>query len=106
MTTSPLSRTNTWSVLFILLLALGGLLRLLDLTDPPLDFHTSRQLRNSLVAREIYYNALLSATEEQRQLAASFANSVGKYAPPVIETIVAYSYFLTGGENIAVARVW
>jgi 4-amino-4-deoxy-L-arabinose transferase-like glycosyltransferase len=106
MTLSPPSRTKTWSVLFILLLALGGLLRLLDLTDPPLDFHTSRQLRNSLVAREIYYNALPSATEEQRQLATTFANSVGKYEPPVIETIVAYSYFLTGGENIAVARVW
>ncbi len=106
MTPSLLSRTKTWSALFILLLALGGLLRLLDLTDPPLDFHTSRQLRNSLVAREIYYNALPSATEEQRQLATSFANSVGKYEPPVIETIVAYSYFLTGGENIAVARVW
>lgn len=106
MTPSLLSRTKTWSALFILLLALGGFLRLLDLTDPPLDFHTSRQLRNSLVAREIYYNALPSATEEQRQLAASFANSVGKYEPPVIETIVAYSYFLTGGENIAVARVW
>ena len=106
MTLSLLSRTKTWSIPFILLLTLGGLLRLLDLTDPPLDFHTSRQLRNSLVAREIYYNALPSATEEQRQLAASFANSVGKYEPPVIETIVAYSYFLTGGENIAVARVW
>ncbi|MFN8435164.1 MAG: glycosyltransferase family 39 protein [Anaerolineales bacterium] len=106
MTSSPLSRTNIWSGLFILLLALGGLLRLLDLTDPPLDFHTSRQLRNSLVAREIYYNALPSATEEQRQLSTSFANAVGKYEPPVIESIVAYSYFLTGGESIAVARMW
>lgn len=106
MTFSPLSRTQTWSVLFILLLTLGGLLRLLDLTDPPLDFHSSRQLRNSLVAREIYYNALPSATDAQRQLATSFANSVGKYEPPVIETIVAYSYFLTGGENIAVPRIW
>lgn len=103
---SSLSRTKAWSTPFILLLALGGLLRLLDLTDPPLDFQPSRQLRNSLIAREIYYNALPSGTDEQRGLAASFANAVGKYEPPVIETIVAYSYFLTGGENIAVARVW
>lgn len=101
-----LSRTKTWSVALILLLALGGLLRLLDLTDPPLDFQPSRQLRNSLVAREIYYAALPSATDEQRQQTASFANAVGKYEPPVIESIVAYSYFLIGGENIAVARVW
>lgn len=106
MTLPPLSRTKTWPALFILLLALGGFLRLLDLTDPPLDFQPSRQLRNSLVAREIYYNALPSATGAQRQLAASFANTVGKYEPPVIETIVAYSYFLTGGETIAAARVW
>lgn len=103
---SPLSGPRTWSALFILLLALGGFLRLLDLTDPPLDFQPSRQLRNSLVAREIYYHALPSATDEQRGLSTSFANAVGKYEPPVIETIAAYSYFLTGGENIAAARVW
>ncbi len=106
MNSAPQTRPHSWSFLFILLLALGGLLRLLDLTDPPLDFQPSRQLRNSLVAREIYYNALPSASEEQRGLAASFANAVGKYEPPIIESIVAYSYFLTGGENIAVARVW
>lgn len=99
-------RPQTWSFVLVLLLALGGLLRLIDLTDPPLDFHSSRQLRNSLVARDIYYSALPSATEEQRQLATSFASSVGKYEPPVIETIVGYSYFLTDGENIAVARIW
>jgi len=106
MNLSLLSRAKPWSFVFILLLTLGGLLRLLDLTDPPLDFHSSRQLRNSLVAREIYYNALPSATAEQRQLTATFAASVGKYEPPVIETLVGYSYFLTGGESIAVARVW
>ncbi|NOH00687.1 MAG: phospholipid carrier-dependent glycosyltransferase [Chloroflexi bacterium] len=99
-------KPSTWSLVLILLLALGGFLRLLDLTDPPLDFHSSRQLRNSLVARQIYYNALPSATAEERQLAASFANSVGKYEPPVIETLAGYSYFLAGGENIAAARVW
>ncbi|MBL8063496.1 MAG: glycosyltransferase family 39 protein, partial [Anaerolineales bacterium] len=106
MTLPPQTRPQTWSILFILLLALGGLLRLIDLTDPPLDFHSSRQLRNSLVARDIYYSALPTATEEQRQLAFEFADSVGKYEPPIIETIVGYSYFLVGGESIAVARLW
>lgn len=106
MKTAPLSRLQLWSVVFILLLALGGLLRLIDITDPPLDFHPSRQLRNSLVARDIYYSALPSATSEQRQLSSQFADTVGKYEPPIIESIVAYSYFLTGGENIAIARVW
>ncbi len=105
MTNSPLSQSRNWFITFIILLALGGFLRLLDITDPPLDFHPSRQLRNSLVARDIYYSILPSATPEQRDLAASFARAVGKYEPPVTETIVAYTYLITG-ENIAVARVW
>jgi 4-amino-4-deoxy-L-arabinose transferase-like glycosyltransferase len=105
MTVSPLFRLLNWSALLIILLVLGGLLRLLDITDPPLDFHPSRQLRNSLVAREIYYSLLPSAPEEQKNLVASFANSVGKYEPPVIETIVGYTYLITG-ETIVVARVW
>ena len=101
-----LSRLSTWSVLFIILLLLGGLLRLIDLTDEPLDFQPSRQLRNSLVAREIYYSVSPSATDEQKILSQTFADSVGKYEPPVIESIVAYSYLITGGENIAIARIW
>ncbi|MBK8781469.1 MAG: glycosyltransferase family 39 protein [Anaerolineales bacterium] len=105
MTFSLPSQSRNWFITLIILLALGGLLRLLDITDPPLDFHPSRQLRNSLVARDIYYSILPSATPEQQDLAASFARSVGKYEPPVIESIVAYTYLVTG-ENIAVARIW
>ena len=103
---SPQTRPANWFVLFIILLALGGLLRLRNVNDPPLDFHSTRQLRDLLVARDIYYSRLPSATTEQRDLASSFAGSVGKYEPPVIESLVAYTYFLTGGENIASARVW
>ncbi|MBK8422238.1 glycosyltransferase family 39 protein [Candidatus Villigracilis saccharophilus] len=106
MTKTLPARPANWFILFIILLALGGLLRLLDITDPPLDFHSSRQLRNSLVARDIYYSILPSATTEQRELASSFANSVGRYEPPVIESIVAVTYLFTGGENIASARIW
>lgn len=105
MTNTPQVRPHAWFVALIVLLALGGLLRLIDITDPPLDFHASRQLRNSIVARDIYYSLLPSATSEQRELASSFARSVGKYEPPVIESIVAYTYLITG-ENIAAARAW
>lgn len=106
MKTPSQTRPSNWFILFIILLALGGLLRLIDITDPPLDFHSSRQLRNSLVARDIYYSLLPSATTEQRELASSFASAVGKYEPPVIESIVAVTYLFTGGENIASARIW
>ncbi|HET7143016.1 MAG TPA: glycosyltransferase family 39 protein, partial [Anaerolineales bacterium] len=100
------ARSQAWFVTLIVLLALGGLLRLLDITDPPLDFHPSRQLRNSLVARNIYYSILPTATDEEKALTESFARSVGQYEPPVIETIVALSYFVTGGETIVATRIW
>lgn len=106
MKTSPLSQTRNWFIALIILLALGGLLRLMDITDPPLDFQPSRQLRNSLVARNIYYALLPSATAEQRELTTSFANSVGQYEPPISESIVALSYFISGGESYAVPRIW
>jgi 4-amino-4-deoxy-L-arabinose transferase-like glycosyltransferase len=100
------TRPRIWLPILVLLLALGGLLRLLDITDPPLDFHPSRQLRNSLVARDIYYSLLPSATTEQRELSASFARAVGQYEPHVIESIVAVTYLFSGGESFAAARVW
>ncbi len=103
---SPLSHPRAWFLTLIILLALGGLLRLIDITDPPLDFQPSRQLRNSLVARDIYYSLLPSAAEPERELASSFARSVGKYEPPIIESLVALSYFISGGESIVPARVW
>ena len=103
---TPPTRPANWFIAFIILLALGGVLRLLDLTDPPLDFQPSRQLRNSLVARDIYYSMLPSATAEQKELASSFARSVGQYEPPVIESIVAVTFLVTGGENFIAARIW
>lgn len=106
MKNSLLSQTRTWFVTLIILLILGGLLRLIDVTDPPLDFQPSRQLRNSLVAREIYYSLLPTATSEQHTLTQKFSDSVGKYEPPIIESVVALSYFVTGGETIVVARLW
>src|SRR5258706_14165474 len=106
MKTSLQAQSQTWFVLCIILIALGGVLRLIDITDPPLDFQPSRQLRNSLVARDIYYSLLPGATTEQRELTSSFARSVGRYEPPISESIVALSYLMTGGESTQAARIW
>ena len=87
------------------LLILGGILRLIDLTDPPLDFHSTRQLRNILVARDIYYQISPDADPQLRASAASFSKSVGIFEPPIIETMVAIGYKLTGGESFAIPRI-
>src|SRR5512147_561041 len=88
------------------LFVLGAVLRLIDLNDPPLDFHTSRQLRNSIVARDIYYQSLPDVDPQKQKLAASFANAVGHYEPPITETIVAVTYRLIGHESYAIPRIW
>ncbi|MFN3742856.1 MAG: ArnT family glycosyltransferase [Anaerolineales bacterium] len=106
MPTFSFPKLQRWLVLLCGLLALGGFLRLLDLTDPPLDFHPTRQLRNALVARAIYYELLPQADPEQRDLARSFSHAVGQYEPPIIETIVALTFLVSGGESYAVPRLW
>jgi hypothetical protein len=53
----------------ILLCALGLAIRLYDLSDPPLDFHATRQFRAALIARGLYYGALDDAPEPHRTIA-------------------------------------
>ena len=88
------------------LLILGAILRLIDITDPPLGFHPTRQLRSTLIARDVYYQILPDADPEKQALAASFANRLGIYEPPIFETLVGWTYLWAGGESIVVPRVY
>ena len=90
----------------ITLFVLGAVLRLIDLNDPPLDFHTSRQLRNTIVAREIYYRLSPNIDPQKQKLATIYANSVGHYEPPIIESLVAVTYRIVGEESYAIPRMW
>jgi len=100
------SKLFNWRVLLILLLILGAALRLINLTVPPLDFHPVRQFRNLIVARSIYYQLLPDPDPQKLALAKAFYNAVGQYEPPITEAITAWTYTWTGGENIAVPRVY
>lgn len=93
-------------VVMVGLLGLGGFIRLIDLTDPPIDFHPSRQLRNAVIARGIYYQILPNADPELRQQAITLANAAGRYEPPVLEAIVGWTYRIIGGEYLWVSRIY
>lgn len=103
---TALFRPRAWLPALVILLALGGLLRLLDLDEPPLDFHSTRQLRNSLVARDVYYRLLPDADPQRVALAAAFRRAVGQYEPPIIESLVGWTYTWTGGESPAIPRLY
>jgi hypothetical protein len=103
---SSISSWPRWLPVLILLLVLGAALRFVRITAPPLDFHSTRQLRNSLVARAIYYDLLPGADPQKKALAESFRRAVGRYEPPISESIAGFTYRLIGGESFAVPRVY
>ena len=94
------------SLLFGILFAAGIGVRLVDLTDRPLDFNPSRQLFSAIIARAIYYEGLPDVDQALLDLVRSHRAELEKLEPPILETIVVAGYRLTGGENVWIARVF
>jgi 4-amino-4-deoxy-L-arabinose transferase-like glycosyltransferase len=92
-------------LLVFLLLVLGFAIRMYDLTDQPIDFHSTRQLRGAVIARGMYYQMLPDADPEIRERAIAYWHSTGQYEPSILEKAVAYIYLLIGSEQIWVARI-
>jgi hypothetical protein len=97
-------RPWVWKVSLILVLLAGFGLRMINLTNPPLDFASTRQMFSALKARGIYYQYVSTGPDWQRQQAISLGD-VGTVEPPVFETLVAQTYRLTG-EHVWIARVY
>ncbi len=106
MNSASFSRLPRWLPILVLLLVLGAALRLVNLNSPPLDFQPTRELRNSLVARAVFYDALPGADPQKRLLAESFRRAVGQYEPPITESLVGLTFLLSGGESFSVPRVY
>ena len=98
------------SALTLIIFALGIGLRLYDLTDQPIDFHPTRQLRGAIVARGMYYQmvpeAVLAADPALRQQAMAFWASTGQYEPPILERMVALTYLVIGEEQFWITRLY
>jgi 4-amino-4-deoxy-L-arabinose transferase-like glycosyltransferase len=88
------------------LITLGVSLRLLALTNPPLDFHPLRQLRSAVVARGLYYQMTPALDPAERQLAISIWQAVPALEPSLVEGLTAMTYRLIGGEHLWVGRLY
>ena len=64
------------------LLAAFGL-RMINLTNPPLDFNPTRQLFSALKARGMYLRAAVNVPESQRELGIALGQT-GIVEPPVL----------------------
>lgn len=89
--------------LFIVCCGLG--VRLLDLKDPPLDYAATRQLRSALIARGMYYQWEEDAPQGKRETAIKQGQH-SMIEPLIMETLVAGAYWLTGSENVWIARIY
>lgn len=92
----------TLGVIFVL----GFGIRLYDLTDPPLDFHATRQLFSALISRGMYYQSNDSYPEWQQDVAVQSWQDKQVIEPRIVETLVAWTYSIIGREVIWVARIY
>lgn len=101
------SQSRFWQRLAVLALLLIGLaIRWMDLTDPPLDIHPTRQLHSALMARGLYYATSPEAPAWQVDLAIEQGKREAVIEPPVMETLTAWLYRLAGGEKVWLARLF
>jgi len=88
-----------------ILLLIGLLIRLYDITDLPLDFHPTRQLFTAIVARERYLEMTPSAPEWQRSLAEKMVKAEVTDAP-IYDGLVALTYKVIGKESLLIPRIY
>ena len=107
-TQTSLLAPKKWLLIVYLLIfyALGAAIRLYDLTDLPLDFHPTRQMRAAVMARGMYYQTQPDAPAWQREMAVAQWQEEGLIEPPIMERLTAFTYRLAGGEHLWVARVY
>ncbi len=95
-----------WLGLALLAFLLGLAVRLYDLTDPPLDFHPTRQLHSALIARGMYYQNLDDIPDWQRERAVDQWKAEGLIEPQIMERLTAFTYRFVGAPMLWVARLW
>ncbi len=97
-------------IILVIFLLLGIAIRLIDFTDLPLDFSTTRQFHSLIMARGLYYQMdtpeTLAMPQDLRQFGITSGKSEPVIEPPILENLVAFTYRLLGQENILVPRVY
>ncbi len=106
--TNTLSGGAAWlhALLLVVLLLGGAAFRLYDLTDAPLDFHPTRQVRSAIIARGMYYQNLTGIPEWRREYAAQQWQAQELIEPAIMETLTAAAYRLAGGEYLWIGRLF
>ena len=97
-------------VLVSVILLIGVGTRLVNLSNPPLDFASTRQLHSLILARGYYYSMDLPSTRslpaQQRQFGITAGQQELIVEPTFFEHLTAYTYALMGQENFEIPRLY
>jgi len=98
--------SSSWLIVILIAILVSGFtVRLFDLTDPPLGYAATRQLRAALIARGIYYKHTQTEPEWKREIAIT-QGQLPIIEPPIIESLAAATYWIIGSEHIWIARIY
>ncbi len=96
-----------WRILIVAVILISGFVtRLYDLTDPPLDYASARQLRSAMIARGKYYATLDNVPEWKQDIVRKQQGIHGMIEPEIIENITVATYRIAGGEYVWIARIY
>jgi hypothetical protein len=97
-----------WLLRILLVVCFAGALgvRLIDITDLPLDFQPTRQLQSMIKARGMYYQTLTTVPDWQRAMAVQFWKAQPIQEPEVMEHLAVISYRIAGGEYLWIPRLY
>jgi hypothetical protein len=100
--------SHRWLLRLLLIACFAAALgvRLVDMTDLPLDFHPTRQLQSMIKARGMYYQTLATAPDWQRALAVQFWQAQPIQEPEVMEHLAVFSYQVAGAELLWIPRLY
>jgi 4-amino-4-deoxy-L-arabinose transferase-like glycosyltransferase len=96
---------NRKAILLAVIFLLGAAIRLYDLTDEPLEFHITRQLRSAANARAIYFSGLQDVDQDLLDFSTDQLEQAGLIEPPLQEFFTAQIYKLIGSEKVWAGRL-
>jgi hypothetical protein len=99
---SRLRQVGAWAASLLILL-IGLMVRLIDLTDPPVDFHPARQFHSALIARSYYAPAAVNLDEDTRARMVMLGATEPRIEPPIIEWITGMSWRIMGQDAFMAA---
>jgi hypothetical protein len=105
-TTAPSRRARLWRIVIVTAIFLAALgIRIYDLTNPPFDFHPTRQFFTAVVARGEYYQDLISAPQWMRDRAVTQWKAE-ETDFPTIDLLASWTYRLLGHEDLFYPRLY